>query len=94
VQLTTRANAFAERWVRTVRADCLDWTLIWHERQLHAVLTEYLRHYDGVRPHRALDLQPPDPAGTPTLVAGSTAMPTVERVDVLGGLLHEYRRAA
>ena len=39
-----RANAYAERWVRTVRSECLDWTLIWNQRQLHHVLTEYLRH--------------------------------------------------
>jgi transposase InsO family protein len=37
-----RANAYAERWVRTVRSECLDWTLVWNERQLHRVLTEYL----------------------------------------------------
>jgi putative transposase len=36
-----RANAYSERWVRTVRAECLDWTLVWNERQLHRVLTEY-----------------------------------------------------
>jgi putative transposase len=58
-----RANAYAERWVRTVRAECLDWTLVWNERQLHRVLTEYLRHYNTVRPHRSLDLQPPRPGG-------------------------------
>jgi putative transposase len=49
-----RANAYAERWVRTVRAECLHWTLVWHQRQLHRVLTEYLRHYNTVRPHRSL----------------------------------------
>jgi Integrase core domain len=54
-----RANAYAERWVRTVRDECLDWTLIWNQRQLHRVLIEYLRHYNTVRPHRGLDLQPP-----------------------------------
>jgi transposase InsO family protein len=91
-----QANAFAERWVRTVRSDCLDWTLIWSERQLHRVLTEYLAHYNSVRPHRALDLQPPAAVRTLTAVGAATAPTTVdvERVDVLGGLIHEYRRAA
>jgi putative transposase len=54
-----RANAYAERWVATVRSECLDWTLIWSERQLFRVLTEYRRHYNTVRPHRSLDLRPP-----------------------------------
>ncbi len=63
-----RANAYAERWVGTVRAECLDWTLVWNERQLHRVLTEYLRHYNTVRPHRGLDLQPPRPVSRLTLV--------------------------
>ena len=90
-----RANAYAERWVRTVRAECLDWTLVWNGRQLHRVLTEYLRHYNTVRPHRSLDLQPPRPgtAGL-TLVQPETDESPVQRVDVLGGLIHEYRRAA
>jgi putative transposase len=48
----TRANAYAERWVRTVRAECLDWTLVWNEHQLSRVLTEYLRHYNTVRPQK------------------------------------------
>ena len=88
-----RANAYAERWVRTVRSECLDWTLVWNERQLYRVLTEYLRHDNTVRPHRSLDLQPPRP--TPlTLVEPGTVGPLVQRVDVLGGLIHEYRRAA
>jgi putative transposase len=60
-----RANAYAERWVRTVRTECLDWTLVWNKRQLHRVLTEYLRHYNTVRPHR-LDLQPPRPSSCST----------------------------
>jgi putative transposase len=89
-----RANAYAERWVRTVRSECLDWTLIWHERQLHRVLTEYLRHYNTARPHRSLDLLPPSPVRRLTLVETSTADSSVQRVDVLGGLIHEYRRAA
>jgi putative transposase len=89
-----QANAFAERWVRTVRGDCLDWMLIWNERQLHGVLTEYLRHYNTVRPHRALDLRPPIPGPALTAVGPATAPAAVHRVDILGGLIHEYRRAA
>jgi putative transposase len=89
-----RANAFAERWVRTVRSDCLDWTLIWNERQLSRVLNEYLRHYNTARPHRSLDLQPPVPARALSVVGDIAATPVVDRVDVLGSLIHEYRRAA
>jgi putative transposase len=93
-----RANAYAERWVRTVRSACLDWTLIWNQQQLHRVLTEYLRHYNTARPHRSLSLQPPnraDPARRMTLVdSSSTVERPVRRVDVLGGLIHEYQRAA
>jgi putative transposase len=89
-----RANAYAERWVRTVRAECLDWTLVWNQCQLHRVLTEYLRHYNTVRPHRSLDLQPPRPAPRLALVDPDPLASPVQRVDVLGGLIHEYRRAA
>jgi putative transposase len=89
-----RANAYAERWVRTVRSECLDWTLVWNQRQLHRVLTEYLRHYNSVRPHRSLDLRPPRPARPLTLVEPGSTQPLVQRVDELGGLIHEYRRAA
>jgi hypothetical protein len=44
-------DAYAERWVRTVRAECLDWTLVWSQRQLHRVLTEYLRVFRCLRHH-------------------------------------------
>ena len=89
-----RANAYAERWVRTVRSECLDWTLIWNDRQLYRVLIEYLRHYNVARPYRSLDLQPPRPARHLTLVEPATVESPVRPVDVLGGLIHEYRRAA
>jgi putative transposase len=89
-----RVNPYAERWVRTVRAECLDWTLIWNQHQLRRVLTEYLRHYNAVRPHRSLDLQPPHPASRLTLVEPASIVSPVQRVDVLGGLIHEYHRAA
>src|SRR5690349_3068803 len=88
-----RANAYAERWVRTVRAECLDWTLVWNERQLYRLLTEYLRHYNTVRPHRSLDLRPPRPTRL-TLVDPGIVEARVQRLNVLGGLIHEYRRAA
>ena len=88
-----KANAYAERWVRTVRSECLDWTLIWNGHHLRQVLTRYLEHYNTARPHRGIDLDMPvlPPVATVTMLpfAGS-----VERVDVLGGLVHEYRRAA
>jgi transposase InsO family protein len=88
-----RANAHAERWVRTVRAECLNWTLVWNDRQLYRVLTEYLRHYNAVRPHRSLDLRPPRPTRL-TLVEPDGGESSVQRVDLLDGLIHEYRRAA
>jgi hypothetical protein len=57
------------------------------------VLAEYLRHYNTVRPHKSLDLQPPRPGRPLRLVEPATAQSLVERVDVLGGLNREYRRA-
>jgi putative transposase len=56
------ANAFAERWVGTVRRDCLDWLLITSRGQLERVLRVYVEHYNTHRPHRALELKPPAPA--------------------------------
>ena len=87
-----RANAYAERWVRTVRTECLDWALIWNERHLHNVLSAYLAHYNRGRPHRGLDLDVPVP-GHGMFKALDAGAP-IERLDVLGGLIHEYRRAA
>jgi hypothetical protein len=84
-----RANAFAERWVRTVREDCLDWLLILSERHLEQVLREYERHYNRARPHRSLALRAPLARGQPSGRGGA-----VVRRDRLGGLIHEYERAA
>jgi transposase InsO family protein len=86
---TPQANAFAERWVGTVRRECLDWLLITGERHLRRVLREYAQHYNAARPHRALRLQPP--LGPPRRAGRSGA---VYRLDRLDGLLHEYERAA
>jgi putative transposase len=87
----TNANAYAERWVRTIRADCLDWILILGRRHLEHVLRVYRRHYNEHRPHRALDLRPPDSL---VPLKQATATEHVRRRDLLGGLIHEYRAAA
>lgn len=57
-----KANAFAERFVRTVRAECLDLLLILNRRHLENVLRVYVDHYNTQRPHRALELRSPQPA--------------------------------
>jgi transposase InsO family protein len=85
-----QANAYAERFVRTVRRECLDWTLSLGRRHLERVLRIYATHYNRERPHRALALLSPDPADT----AGARIVGGIERRDRLGGLIHEYHRAA
>jgi putative transposase len=87
------ANAFAERWVRTVRSDCLDRILILGRRHLERVLRVYSTHYNEHRPHRALQLAPPDGANTAS-ADHTPETPTVRRHDLLGGLIHEYQHAA
>jgi putative transposase len=86
------ANAFAERWMRTVRAECLDWLLIAGRGHVAQVLRVDVVHDNAHRPHRALGLQPPDPPATPTVI--SVDRHRVHRRDRLGGLLHEYHRQA
>jgi putative transposase len=88
-----KANAFAERWVRTVRTECLDWLLIWNRRHLEQVLADYVQHYNTARPHRGINLGVPAAQGEPT-PASVAQIERIERVDVLGGLVHEYRHAA
>jgi putative transposase len=88
-----KANAFAERWVGTVRRDCLDWILIVSRRQLDHVLRVYVDHYNSHRPHRALGLTPPTPERRLRLVS-SHPQDHVHRRDRLGGLIHEYAIAA
>jgi putative transposase len=83
------ANAHAERWVRTIRADCLDRILILGRRHLEHVLRVYGRHYNEHRPHRALNLLPPS-ARDPTPL---NALNRLQRRDLLGGLIHEYEAA-
>jgi len=87
------ANAYAERWVGTARAECLDWLLLVGRGHLEQVLRVYIQHYNRHRPHRALQLQAPDRPAQLTVV-GEGQEGRVLRRDLLGGLLHEYRRAA
>jgi transposase InsO family protein len=86
-----QANAYAERWVGTVRREVLDRMLIFGRRQLLSVLAEYAEHYNVHRPHRALGQAPPLGPGESAVVvpAGSVA-----RRDRLGGLIHEYAQVA
>jgi putative transposase len=84
-----RANAHAERVVRTVRTECLDWLLILGRRHLERVLRVYTVHYNSERPHRVLALRPPEAPQLKPPARGA-----VQRRDRLGGLLHEYYRAA
>ena len=85
-----KANAIAERFVRTVRAECLDWLLILNRRHLEVVLRTYVDHYNRERPHRALELRPPE------LGERQERPPDgeIHRRDRLGGLIHEYYQAA
>jgi putative transposase len=87
-----RANAFAERWVRTMRRECLDWTLVYGRRHLERVLRIYAQHYNAARPHRGLNLATPD-ASPPELDQRASGL-QLRRRDLLGGLIHEYERAA
>lgn len=85
-----RANAFAERFVLTVRSEVTDRLLIFGDRHLRTVLAEYARHYNGRRPHRGRDLAPPRPNHP---IADLTTE-RIHRRRVLGGLINEYERAA
>ncbi len=89
------ANAHAERWVGSVRRECLDRLLIFGRRQLEHVPAVYIRHFNQQRPHRALDLRPPDRSRGPDPSPTATIYPLqVRRRDLLGGVLHEYEAAA
>jgi putative transposase len=86
-----QANAYAERFVRTARTQCLDWLLVLGPRHLERVLRVYVDHYNTERPHRALGRTPPLAIQPPTPPPPHAV---IERRDRLGGLLHEYHLAA
>jgi putative transposase len=87
-----KVRAHAERWVGSVRRECLDRLLILGRRHLHHVLAAYVRHFNEHRPHRALGQQPPLSDRQP--LADVIDLDRLRRRDLLGGLIHEYQLAA
>ncbi|MGH3794888.1 MAG: integrase core domain-containing protein [Pseudonocardiaceae bacterium] len=83
-----RANAICERWIGTLRRECTDHLLIYSERYLRKVLTEYLAHYNEHRPHRALGRRPPQPSPV------HRQAQRFRRRPILHGLINEYEPAA
>jgi len=83
------ANAFAERWVRTVREECLDKLIIINQRHLRHVMVDYISYYNTARPHQGIDQQLPIPQ-----VSAVDVSKFILCHDVLGGIIHDYRRAA
>jgi transposase InsO family protein len=88
---TPQANGVAERFVRTVRSECLDWLLILSPQHLEHVARVFIDHYNSHRPHRALALTPPQPIRRAVPEWGGAC---VQRRDRLGGVIHEYSIAA
>ena len=83
-----RANAYAERFVLTARTEVTDRMLIFGQRHLRAILGQYEAHYNGRRPHRSLQLQPP----RPDYPVADLSQERIKRRPVLGGLINEYER--
>jgi putative transposase len=89
---TPRANAVCERFLGSIRRECLDHFLIFHEKQLYRILMAYVAYFNQARPHQGLGQQIPEPL---VLSAPLSLQPNqVIAVQVLGGLHHNYQRAA
>jgi putative transposase len=85
-----QANGYAERFIRTVRAELTDRMLIFGRRHLNAAITENVEHYNTQRPHRGQQLHPPRPQPVPD----EPEVAAVHRHPILGGLINEYHHAA
>ena len=85
------ANAFAERWVRTLRHELLDRTLIWNQRQLRSLVKAYIAHYNAHRPHRGLHQRAPNDDAVVVEIGNGR---TIERHTTCAGLINEYRTVA
>jgi transposase InsO family protein len=89
-----RMNAITERWVKTLRAELLDRTLIWNETHLRHALREYERHYNSHRAHRSLAAAAPLRTRLQSLESDQIDRLVIHRHDRVGGTIHEYRHAA
>jgi len=88
-----RANAHAERWVRTVRRECLGWMLIYGQRHFMGVLGEYVTHCNDHRPHQGRGQRPPAADVLPVPITDLTTV-RVRRKKILNGLINQYSQAA
>ena len=91
---TPRMNALAERFIRTVRAECTDRMLIAGPRHLHGILNDFIEHYNAGRSHQGHGMGLRAPNDDPNVIASPTPNERIQRRTVLGGLIHEYRQAA
>jgi putative transposase len=89
-----RMNAYAERFVRTVRAECTDRVLVIGERHLHAVLSEYVKHYNTGRSHQGNDMRLRAPDDNPDIIPLPAPPDRIRRNPVLGGMINQYHPAA
>jgi len=87
-------NAYAERFARTLRAECTDRMLITGERHLHAVLPEYVKHYNTGRSHQGHDMNLRAPDDNPDIISFPAPAGQIRRKPFLGGLINEYQPAA
>jgi putative transposase len=89
---TPRAKAICERFLGSVRRECLDHLLIPQEKQLHRVLRAYIQYFNQARPHQGIRQQIPDRSGEPVPLDHQRGK--ILSLPVLGGLHHDYRRSA